>query len=67
MTKEVFYSYLGVNGILTSPILLDGIPSMKKVKLTADEGKVLTKNGKTFCTSITIPAAEVDLWQEVKA
>ena len=67
MTKEIFYSYLGTNGILTSPIFLDGIPSMKKIKLTADDGKVLTKNGKTFCSSVTVPEAEVDLWQEVKA
>ena len=67
MTKEIFYNYLGVNGIITSSILLEGVPAIKKIKFTADRGKVLTKDGKTFCSSITVPESEVALWSEVLA
>ena len=44
MIKQVTYTYLGTNGTLTTPIHLEGIYSVKKIVLTADEGKKLTKD-----------------------
>lgn len=66
MTKQIFYKYLGVNGIITSPVLLENVPSVKQIKLIADPGKILTKDGKTFCSAIMVSELDVDLWSEVK-
>lgn len=65
MNKQVYYTYLGTNGTLTTPIHLEGIYSVKKIILTADEGKMLTKNGKDFFKRVTTNDLEVELWQEI--
>lgn len=68
MTKEVYYTYLGTNGTITSPVHLEDVYYIRKICLTADEGKVLTKdNGKTYVSRVTVPEEEVALWIEVKA
>ncbi len=67
MTKEIFYKYLGVNGIITTPVLLEGVPCVKQIRLTAEPGKVLTKDGKTFCTSVNVSELDLDAWSEVSA
>lgn len=64
MKKEIMYTYLGVNGTICSPVLLEDIYSIKKVKLTADSGKILRK-GDEERISVTVPEQEVDLWQEI--
>lgn len=64
MKKEIIYTYLGVNGTISSPVLLEDIYSIKKIKLTADSGKILRK-GNEEVASITVPEQEVDLWQEI--
>jgi hypothetical protein len=64
MKKEAIYTYLGVNGTISSPVLLEGIYSIKKIKLTADSGKILRK-GDDERVSVTVPEQEVDLWQEI--
>lgn len=64
MKKEAIYTYLGVNGTISSPVLLEGIYSIKKIKLTADSGKILRK-GDDERISVTVPEQEVDLWQEI--
>lgn len=64
MKKEAIYTYLGVNGTVSSPVLLEGIYSIKKIKLTADSGKILRK-GDDERVSVTVPEQEVDLWQEI--
>lgn len=64
MKKEVIYTYLGVNGTICSPVLLEGIYSIKKIKLTADSGKILRK-GDDERVSVIVPEQEVDLWQEI--
>lgn len=64
MTKQNIYTYLGVNGIITSPVYLEGIYSIKKVQLMADAGKILT-NGQTKISSITVPEDEVSNWTEI--
>ena len=65
MNKQTLYTYLGTNGTLTTPIHLEGIYSVKKIILTADEGKMLTKNGVDFVKKVSTTDLEVDLWQEV--
>lgn len=66
MTKTTMYTYLGTNGIITSPVHLEGIYFIKKVRLEADENKVLTRDGgKTTSKVVTVPEDEVGLWKEV--
>ena len=48
MTKTVMYEYQGTNGIICSPIHLEDVYYVRKIQLTADDGKQLTKDGKHF-------------------
>lgn len=64
MTISKIYTYLGENGIITSPVLLD-VYHVTKLLLVADEDKMLTKDGENFVKSIEIPEKELDLWSEV--
>lgn len=66
MKKEIFYTYLGTNGIINSPIHLEGIYSIKKVRLIADSKKVLTKDNENFFVTVEIPESEIDEWKEVE-
>jgi hypothetical protein len=65
MKKEILYHYLGVNGTILSPVYLEGIYSVKKVRLTAEEGKRLTKDFINMHISVTVPEGEVSEWHEV--
>lgn len=65
MTKQIFYTYLGTNGTITSPIHLEDIYYTRRVLLTADEGKKLTCDNKKFVDSIMVGEDEVDNWIEV--
>ena len=65
MTKEHLYHYLGTNGSILSPVFLENVYCVKKLRLTADEGNVLTKDNKNFVSSVVIPLAEERQWQEV--
>lgn len=65
MTKENLYQYLGTNGSILSPVFLENIYYVQKLRLIADEGNVLTKDGKKFVSSVVIPLAEEKQWQEV--
>ena len=66
MTKEILYTYLGTNGTITSPVHLEDIYYIRKVRLTADAGKQLTKEDVNYSSVVTLPEEEVDLWKEVK-
>ena len=66
MTKEILYTYLGTNGTITSPVHLEDIYYTRKVRLTADAGKQLTKDNVNYSSVVTVPEEEVDLWKEVK-
>ena len=66
MTQSVRYGYLVVNGTIESPVYLEGIYSVKKILLCADDDKLLTKDGKNFVPSVVVPESEVDKWYEVK-
>lgn len=65
MTKTVMYEYQGTNGIICSPIHLEDVYYIRKIRLTAEDPKRLTKDGKHFFTQVTIPEDEVDQWKEV--
>lgn len=65
MTREKYYTYLGTNGILETPIHLQGVPAIEKICLRAESGKVLTKDGKIFTSSVIVPLEEEKLWREI--
>lgn len=66
MLKQITYTYVGTNGILTTPIHLEGIPSLKKIILTAEGEKMLTKDNKNFVKKVALTSEEeIALWQEV--
>lgn len=66
MKKQVLYTYLGTNGTLTTPIHLEDIYYVRKIKLIADDKKLITKDGKTFIESAIVPEEDVPNWYEVK-
>lgn len=65
MTKQVLYKYLGTNGVIVSPIHLEDIYYVRNIRLTADPGKLLTKDNINFIAQVTVPEEEVEDWVEV--
>lgn len=65
MKQTIIYTYLGTNGVIDSPIHLEGIYSVRKIRLQADEGRVITKDGVNFFNSVIVPENEVDQWTEM--
>lgn len=65
MTKNILYYYLGTNGTILSPVHLEDTYYVRKIRLSADENKRLTKDGKKFVDSIVIPEEDLELWREV--
>lgn len=65
MTKEVMYVYLGTNGTICSPIHLEDIYYIRKIRLWADDGKVITKDGKNYSYRALVPEDEIDQWYEI--
>ena len=65
MKKTLEYLYLGENGTILTPVKLEGIYSVKKYNLVAEDGKYLTKDGENLFTQVYIPIAEIDEWYEV--
>ena len=65
MTKTVYYTYLGTNGVIESPVHLEDVFYTRKLRLVADEGKQLTKDGKHLFTAVMIPEDELAEWNEV--
>lgn len=67
MKRTKLYRYVGRNGIITSPVLLDDIKYIALMELQPEDGYVLV-NGKTVkYNSAVVPVDEVDEWKEVKA
>lgn len=64
MKKIKMYRYLGRNGIITSPILLEKIDHIAMYSLTADNAKILT-NGETQSKSVLCFAEDLDQWTEI--
>ena len=65
MTKTAYYTYLGTNGTITSPVHLEDIYYTVKYRLVADKNCLLT-NGVANVKTITVPEDEVSLWIEIK-
>lgn len=66
MKRQVFYRYLGTNGVIESPVHLEDIYYVRIVLLTADKDKVLT-DGIERKQSVRVPEEEVGNWWEVPA
>ena len=67
MKKNTLYTYLGTNGVLTTPIHLEDIYYTTSYQLIADNGKMLTDDGgKTFHQRVVVPVEEIDNWKEAK-
>jgi len=65
MTRKVLYLYLGTNGTILSPVHLEDTYYVRQMELTADEGKVLTKDGVHKTKSVLVPEDSVSEWSEV--
>lgn len=64
MTKTILYTYFGTNGVITSEVHLENISALKKVRLTADKGKVLT-NGTVSLEIVVTTEENADNWKEI--
>jgi hypothetical protein len=64
MKKTKMFRYLGRNGIITSPILLESIEPIPMLALRASKGKWLT-NGDEKVKSKLIFADELEDWFEI--
>lgn len=66
MTKQIYYRYLGTNGTLLSPIHIEGVYSVKLIKIIADPDKILTcDDGITRRNSVLVPEEEEKDWVEI--
>lgn len=66
MTTRKLYKYIGRNGSITSPVLLEDIKHIPLMELTASPGFML-KNGTVTKKMVTVHIDDVDLWTEVSA
>lgn len=64
MIKNKIYRYLGRNGMVTTPILLEGTTPIIMYRLIADEGMILS-NGKIHVRMIDVFDDEVENWFEI--
>jgi hypothetical protein len=64
MNKKKMYRYLGRNGIITSPILLENIAPIPLYELHAAAGKVLT-DGTQFVKIKLVFEDELNNWTEI--
>ncbi len=66
MKVRKLYKYIGRNGSVTTPILLDDAKYIPLVELRADPGYVLKNNGVTK-QSVVVYIDDAELWNEVPA
>lgn len=64
MIVKKMYKYLGLNGILTTDILIDSPVRTNLYSLRADAGKILTDGVQMVHTAI-IPVEDYDKWSEI--
>ena len=65
MKKMIYYTYLGDNGTITTPLHIPNVYSIKQYLLVADKNKKLTKDGVKFIPSTLIPESDLELWYEI--
>lgn len=66
MKKTKLYRYIGVNGIITSPVLLEGISHIQMYRLSAKPGYVLSDGEKTV-KGIDVFEEDIETWTEIEA
>lgn len=66
MEKIKLYQYVGDNGLLLTPVKIEGANYQAKLRLVAAEGYQLTKDKVNYYNSVTIPESEESEWKEVK-
>lgn len=64
MVKSKMYRYLGRNGTITSPILLEKIEPITMLVLKASEGKLLT-DGNVKVKEKLIFEEDLENWSEI--
>lgn len=66
MIKEKYYRYMGINGSITSPVLLEDVKSTLIYKLTAESGKKLYNFNTKVSRSFTFAFPDdVEDWEEI--
>lgn len=65
MTKTTLYRYMGLNGIIDTPILLQDVPYIIRYRLTADPGKILV-NGDKKVSAIDVFEGDERYWTEIQ-
>jgi hypothetical protein len=64
MIKSKMYRYLGRNGIITSPVLLEKVEPIPMFELRASEGKALTDGSQIVKTKLVF-IDELEDWIEI--
>lgn len=64
MTQNKIYRYLGRNGMVTTPVLLEGVTPIIMYRLIADKDMILT-NGKLQAHQIDVFEDELNDWYEI--
>lgn len=65
MTTEILYTYLGTNGTVTTPVHLEGVPAMQKIRIKPDIGKKLTDGKTVVIDAVVVSESEVSKWKEI--
>ena len=66
MKKEILYTYLGTNGTICSPVHLEDVYYVRKVRLRAEGNKKLTKDFIKYYSTVTVAEQDVDNWFEIE-
>jgi hypothetical protein len=66
MIKNKIYRYLGRNGMITTPVLLEGVTPIIMYRLIADNNKILT-NGTIKTTQVDVFEDELNDWHEINS
>lgn len=67
MRKRKMYKYIGRNGSITSPILLDGIQYIPLMELRPEPGYVLANGSIIKNNLVLVHIDEVNEWTEIRA
>ena len=67
MKQRKLYRYVGRNGVITSPVLLEDIKYIALVELRPENGYVLTNGEIIKKDSVVVHVDELKEWSEIKA
>lgn len=66
MKQRKLYKYIGRNGTITSPILLEDIKHIALVELRPEDGYVLVNGNNLRRDSVVVHIDDIGEWTEVK-